>query len=137
MFRTAASPGVDEATTGGFGWYLLLAFGLAWSEWGVVWAAGITPSNLAQFQLAILPGTFAPAAAAWIVRKWITREGFADLRPRAVPRRWRYFLFALFLPSAVVFVVVGLAILTGLSAPDFTLARALHALGAPDVPNAP
>jgi hypothetical protein len=112
----------------GVRWYLALAFGLAWVAWLTVRASGITPARLAQFQLAVLPGTFAPAAAAWIVRKWITHEGFIDLRSRAGAGKWGYFLFALLLPQVAVAVIVGMATILGLSEPDFSLQRALRSL---------
>ncbi len=62
--------------------YLLITFGMAWILWEVPIQLGLSPHN-PLFQLAVLPGAFAPATAAFVVRKWITKEGFSDagLRP--------------------------------------------------------
>jgi membrane protease YdiL (CAAX protease family) len=128
---------LEQLAAKGVRWYLALAFGLAWIAWFLVWMSGPNPAHLAQFQLAVLPGAFAPAAAAWIVRKFITREGFSDLRSRASANKWGYFLFALVLPQIAVVVILGMNAMLGLSVPDFSLQRALRALGAPEVVSAP
>lgn len=67
--------------------YLLIAFGMAWAFWCIPLAFGLTLRN-AFYMLVLLPGAFAPAVAAIVVRKWVTREGFADagLRPRSLVR---------------------------------------------------
>ena len=57
--------------------YLLIAFGLAWIPWEIIIRHGISVRT-PMFQFAALPSAFAPAFAAFVVRKWITREGFAD-----------------------------------------------------------
>ena len=57
--------------------YLLITFGLAWVLWEIALRMGVSAEN-PLFQLAILPGALSPAVAAIIVRKWVTREGFAD-----------------------------------------------------------
>lgn len=108
--------------------FLLISFGLAWLTWGLAWALEIPATGLA-FQAIGLPAGFAPAIAAIVVRRWVTREGFADagLRPR-LRANWRLYLFAWLLPYAVVAVVVVLAMALGISRPDWTLQRALTAL---------
>lgn len=97
--------------------YLILAVGLAWLIWGSAWVvgafdAGPTSVN-AQVLLAI--GAFAPALAAFLVRQFIERQGFADagLRPNFV-RGWPYYLFGWLLPLPVVATVVGLARVFGI-----------------------
>lgn len=72
-------------------------------------------------QLAILPGTLSPAIAAFIVRKWITREGFADAGLNPVLTRWRYYLVAWLLPLLVVTNIIILAIVLGILGPDLTV----------------
>jgi hypothetical protein len=57
--------------------YLAVAFGMAWVLWEIPLRFGLS-SRSPLFQLAVLPGAFAPAVAAIVVRKWVTREGFAD-----------------------------------------------------------
>jgi len=47
-------------------------------------------------QLFLLPGAFCPAFATLVVRKWITREGFDDLKLR-LSSRW---LFTFWLDAA-------------------------------------
>jgi uncharacterized protein len=108
--------------------YLLLAFSMAWIPWSIAWFAGVSADNLLKFQVAILPGTFAPAIAAWLVRKWVTREGFADAGLRLTPFRLRYYVFALLLPFAVVATIVMLAMILGSSRPDWSVQRALRVL---------
>ena len=107
--------------------YLFISFGMAWFLWEI--ALRIGPSaDSPLFQLAILPGAFAPAIAAVVVRKWVTREGFADAGLRLNLRRWRFYLAGWSLPLLVVSVIVLLAIGLGVSEPDFSLERALREL---------
>jgi membrane protease YdiL (CAAX protease family) len=116
--------------TKGIAWYLAISFGLAWASWEVAIRAGVTVSS-PQFQLFALPGAFAPALAAVVVRKWITREGFADAGLGLHLRRWPYYLFAWLLPLPVVAAITAEAAALGIAQPDFTLARAIasHAAG--------
>jgi membrane protease YdiL (CAAX protease family) len=107
--------------------YLLLAFGMAWALWEVPLRLGLSPRN-PLFQLAALPGGFAPAIAAIIVRKWITREGFADAGLRLNLRKWPYYLVAWLLPLPVTAIIIALAVALRVSQPDFSLLRALEAL---------
>lgn len=114
--------------------YLLIAFGGAWLLWALL-AAAVPPTN-PLFQLAILPGAFAPALGTFVVRKWVTREGFADNGLKPNLRRWRYYLLGLLWP--LVAAVVMLAVLFGIGDPDFTLRRALGVMvPGEDVPTLP
>ena len=54
--------------------YVALAFGLAWVSWYGVYRRRV-PVDDYRFQLAILPGSLAPAIAATVVRIFITHEG--------------------------------------------------------------
>ena len=110
-------------------WFLAISFGLAWAAWEVAIQSGISVRSL-EFQYYALPGAFAPAVAAIIVRKWITREGFADAGLRPNLKRWRYYLFAWLLPMAVVGIIILEAILLGIGRPDFSLAGAMDAVPA-------
>lgn len=101
--------------------YLAIAFGLAWLLWEILLRlGGFAGTSLSQ--LAIIPGAFAPAVAAIVVRKWVTGEGFSDagLSPR-FRRNWKYYLIGLFLPFVVTSVIVGLAIITGTGKPNLEL----------------
>ena len=71
--------------------YLLIAFGMAWAIWEIVIRLGISVRS-PLFQVAGFPAAFAPAIAAFVVRKWITREGFADAGLRLNLRKWPYYL---------------------------------------------
>jgi membrane protease YdiL (CAAX protease family) len=86
------------------------------------------------FKIALLPGAFAPAIAAFIVRKWITREGFADAGLRPNLRKWPYYIVAWLLPLVVVGCIVVLAPLLGLGKPDFSLVRGVKYLASAGVP---
>ena len=105
--------------------YLLIAFGLAWIPWEIVIRHGISVHS-AMFQFASLPSAFAPAFAAFVVRKWVTREGFADAGLRLNPSKWRYYLVGWLLPVVVVGCIVVLAPLLGIGRADFSLVRALR-----------
>src|SRR5439155_3884462 len=125
-------------STRGVAWFLGLAFGLAWLWFLVLWRMEV--SLLSPLgQLLLLPSGFAPAAAAIIVRKWITREGFADAALRIKLRTWPYFLFAWTYPLFLVLGIVLLALCLGFGSPSSSLATALRLLlseGAhvPDLP---
>lgn len=107
----------------GIVWFLAIAFGLAWISWEIAIQSGVSVLSW-QFQFFALPGAFAPAIAAFIVRKWITREGFGDAGLRINLRHWKYYLLAWFLPLAVVAAIVAQGVLLGIAEPDFTLERA-------------
>lgn len=101
--------------------YLAIAFGLAWLLWEIMLRlGGFAGTSLSQ--IAILPGAFAPAIAAIVVRKWVTGEGFsnAGMRPH-LRQNWKYYLIGLFLPFVVTSIIVGLAIITGAGKPNFDL----------------
>ncbi len=56
--------------------FLLLAFGLAWA--GMFTAKLVFGLSLVDPLVQIAGIAFTPAVAAFIVRKWVTKEGFAD-----------------------------------------------------------
>jgi membrane protease YdiL (CAAX protease family) len=107
-------------------WFLVICFGVAWTSWEIAIATGVSVLS-SQFQLYALPGAFAPAIAALVVRKWITREGFADADLGLQAARWRYYLIAWLLPLAVVAAIVLEAMFLGIARPDFSLSRAVTA----------
>ena len=107
-------------------WFLVISFGLAWISWEIVLATGVSLLS-PQIQLYLLPGAFAPAIAAFVVRKWITREGFADADLGLQAARWRYYLLAWLLPLAVVAAIVLEAMALGITRPDFSISRAVTA----------
>jgi membrane protease YdiL (CAAX protease family) len=93
--------------------FLLITFGGGWS-WMVV-AHLVFGWSLVN-PVAQAPIAFAPAIAAIVVRRWITREGFADAGSRLRLRgAWRYYLLAWLGPLGVAAVVAGLAAAAGRS----------------------
>jgi CAAX protease family protein len=103
--------------------YLLISFGVTWT---VEITARLLGFSLANPLVQILSlGWIAPAAAAIIVRRWVTREGFADaglaLRIRTA---WRHYLAAWLGPLAFTAAAVGLSAALGLWQP--TLAPLNH-----------
>lgn len=108
--------------------YLGIAFGLAWAAWEVPNFLGIAVTS-PQFQLYALPGAFAPAIAAIVVRKWITREGFGDAGLKLDLKQWRYYLVAWLLPFVVVGVIAAEAVLFSIGTPDFSTVAALRGMG--------
>ena len=108
--------------------YILITFIMAWVLWEIPIRSGFSTTS-PFFQLIVLPGAFSPAIAAIIVRKWITREGFADagLKPN-LSRGWQYYLVAWLLPLVVFAIIIGLVIVLGIGHPDFSLQRAMGVL---------
>ncbi len=109
--------------------FLLIAFGIAWLDLLVIWLLGVGSPEGAEpaqpnplFIVLGLPFTFAPAIAAFVVRKWVTREGFADaglgLRLR---KAWPYYLSTLLLPIVVVPIAVTLWAVVKTAQPDLSV----------------
>ena len=95
-----------ENRSKGIAAFLPIAFSLAWISWTIPirWnpSTGNPLLRLALMPLAGLPGGFAPAVAALVVRQWVTREGFGDAGLEwNLGRRWPYYLFAWLSPLAV------------------------------------
>lgn len=117
-------------TPRGVRWYLTLAFGLFWGWIAVAWALGWSQGD----PLVQLPGAFTPAIAAFVVRKYVTGEGFADAGLRwRVPVRW--YALAWLGPMAVLAGTLGLAVpLTGYRPHGVLVVLAPYALIALVVP---
>ncbi|GIH21312.1 CPBP family intramembrane glutamic endopeptidase [Rugosimonospora africana] len=108
--------------------FLLIAFGTAWG-WEAL-ARLVLGWSLVN-PLVQAPVGFAPAIAALVVRRWVTREGFADAGSRLRLRTARrYYLLAWLGPLGVAAAVVGLAAATGRWKPSH------HAIADP-VPGVP
>ncbi|GAB3149910.1 CPBP family intramembrane metalloprotease [Micromonospora sonneratiae] len=92
--------------------FLAISFGGAWSylllarlvfDWSLVNA------------LVQLPFAFAPAIAAVVVRRWVTREGFGDAGlALRLKRSWPFYLLAWLGPLLLVALTIGLAGALGL-----------------------
>ncbi|WFF09183.1 type II CAAX endopeptidase family protein [Micromonospora sp. WMMD1076] len=96
--------------------FLVISFGMSWA-WLLLARLGLGLSLVNP--LVQLPFGFAPAMAAIVVRRWITREGFRDagLAPR-LRGAWSSYLVAWLGPMGLVVATVGLAVATGLWNPD-------------------
>ena len=109
--------------------FLLIAFGIAWLDLLVIWLAGIGTSEGAGpaqpnplFIVMGLPFTFAPAIAAFVVRKWVTREGFADAGLKLHLRKgWLYYLYALLFPIIVLPIAVAVWAAVKKAQPDLSV----------------
>ena len=101
---TVAQPRLDDAArrTRGIVAFLAIAFGLAWVPFAPV-LLGLDAAGAI-----LMP--FAPAIAAFVVRKWVTREGFGDAGLRLNLRRWPFYLLAAAWPFAATPLSVLLAL---------------------------
>ena len=101
--------------------FLALAFGLAWTAEGVALACGMRFTSLTPRSTALLASVmFTPAIAAFIVRRFITREGFATAGLRRGP--WHSYLFVWIGVPLLVAGIYALTILVGQGRFDPTLA---------------
>jgi uncharacterized protein len=107
--------------------FLLITFGGTWGVWGIAWLFGVfTPGPVGQIVVAL--GAFAPAIAAIIVRRFVTREGFADAGLRLQLRNgWPYYLFAWLIPLPVVAAIVALSAVLHIVSADVIVQRATTA----------
>jgi membrane protease YdiL (CAAX protease family) len=140
------SSGLTEHTRGsriggrGVAAYLLLAFGLAWIPETLALAGGASFAAPRGGTLGLLAAVmFAPGVAAFLVRRFVTREGFADAGLRVGPRR-AYLAALLGVPLLAALVYV-LTVVLGLGSVDPALSRVAAALpaagGGADGPPAP
>jgi membrane protease YdiL (CAAX protease family) len=96
--------------------FLLIAFGGAWTIWGIAWLLGILKTDTTGLVVVIL-GALSPAIAAVIVRRWVTHEEFDDAGLKlTVRKRWPYYLVGWLLPLPIVSVIVVMATALGLQA---------------------
>lgn len=106
------APALDQprTTRAGPPIFLLLAFGIAWT--GMIGAPLLGLSIVDP--LVQLPFAFAPAVAALVVRRWVTREGFHDagLSPH-LRASWRSYLLAWLGPLGLVVATLATAAALG------------------------
>ncbi|MCK0177172.1 CPBP family intramembrane glutamic endopeptidase [Mycolicibacterium sp. F2034L] len=114
--------------------YLALAFVPAWLAWAAVGAAG---GSMDDPVTQLVTAAFIPALAAIVVRRWVTREGFADagLRPR-LRAHWPTYLFALAVAPVFLGIALGLAWAAGYWSPSETewSDHALFLIAVPVIP---
>lgn len=99
--------------------FVVLSYGIAWAFWAPVWPDALqalktwrTPTNYAGGSYAPL-GMFAPAAAALIMRLFISKEGLRG--SLGLVRPWRYYMLAIFGPIVLVSSTIGISDASGLS----------------------
>jgi len=94
--------------------FLLIAGGGAWAIWGVASMFGAFNTG-STGQILVVLGACTPAVATVVVRRWVTREGFADAGLHfSLRRAWPYYLFGWLSPLFVVGAIAGLATLLGI-----------------------
>lgn len=94
-------------------WFLVLAFGLAWA--GMFISVLVFDLSLLNPLVQVLAVAMTPAIAAFVVRKWITKEGFADAGMRLRLREnWRFYLGAWLGPLGFATAAVAVAGALGL-----------------------
>jgi membrane protease YdiL (CAAX protease family) len=117
MIDTRATSIGDRSRKRGLAAFLLISFGVAWG-WEA--AAHLLLGWPLVNPLVQAPAGFAPAIAALVVRRWVTREGFADAGSRLRLRpAWRYYLLSWLGPVGVAVAVLGVAAASGRWEPSF------------------
>ena len=109
--RTSDTPTNDHRR--GILVFLAIAFTLSWFPFVPVLFGSEPAGGM------LMP--FAPAIAAVVVRKWVTREGFRDSGLRPNLRRWRFYLIAAGWPILTTLLSVPLAILFGAARDGFSM----------------
>jgi membrane protease YdiL (CAAX protease family) len=114
---------IHPATTRrGVAVFLAIAFALAWLPFAPTLVGG---EPAAPF---LMP--FAPAIAAVVMRKWVTREGFGDAGLRPHLRHWRLYLLAAGWPILTTLLSVPLGLMFGAAPDGFTVPWGIEAPGA-------
>jgi len=95
-----------KSNTKGLIWFLVIAFAITWVSILAIYLIGNVPtsgtgkvSSNPMVGLLSMLGTFGPAIAAFVVRKWVTREGFKDAGLHFNFRvGWSYYVWAVLAP---------------------------------------
>src|SRR5262249_29382085 len=102
--------------------FLALAYALAWTVEGVALARGVRFTSLTVGTTVLLASVmFAPAVAAYVVRRFITHEGFATAGLRRGP--WTPYLLVWTGVPLLVAGIYALTLLVGLGRFDPTLSQ--------------
>jgi len=115
MNASVSSPSAPSASVNwrGIAWFLAICFGATWSIEITILARGIrfaVLSNATTMLLAAL--MWLPAISALIVRRWITREGFASANLRIGP--WKPYLYLLLAVPCLFLAIYALTCAFGL-----------------------
>ena len=95
-----------KCNTKGIIWFLVIAFAITWASILAIYLLGDVPSSGTgevssnpMVGLLSMLGTFGPAIAAFVVRKWVSCEGFKDAGLRFNFRAgWSYYIWAVLAP---------------------------------------
>ena len=102
--------------------FVAVVFGLAWAAEGVALFRGVRFASLTVGSTALLASImFTPAIAAFIVRKFITREGFATAGLRRGP--WRPYIIVWLSVPLLVVGIYALTVVVGFGRFDPTLSQ--------------
>jgi hypothetical protein len=105
--------------------FLIIAFGLAWLVEGIALARGVRFASLNVGSIALLASImFTPAIAAFVVRRFVTREGFETAGLRRGP--WRPYLIVWVGVPILVVGIYGITLATGLGRFDPTLSQLME-----------
>ena len=116
------APEVSLVDWSAVGAYLALAYGPAWVLEGIALARGVRFSSLTPWTTLLLASVMVtPAVAAFVVRRFVTRDGFATAGLRRGP--WRPYLVIWIGVPLLMVGVYGLTLLLGLGRFDPTLAQ--------------
>ncbi len=111
--RTPVLSEPDHVRHRGVRWFLALAFLGAWVPWLLVHLAG---GSMDDPVIQLATAAFVPAIAACVVRRWVTRQGFAGSGLGLHLRTsWRHVLIAITMPWGVGLVAVAVAVPAGWS----------------------
>jgi uncharacterized protein len=109
-----------EKRSKGIIWFVIIACAITWGSVFGIYLIGVPSTQTSQglpnpvIGLLSILGTFGPAIGAFVVLKWITREGFKDAGLRLnLKTGWKYYLLALFYPLAVIPIALGVAAIAG------------------------
>lgn len=102
--------------------FIAITFGITFFMAFLLEYLNITPAD-PLFMIYALPSGIAPAIAAILVRKWITKEGFNDICYSIEKKRWIFYCYALIIPFIVIGSIIILASIFSLSSPDYTYQR--------------
>jgi membrane protease YdiL (CAAX protease family) len=120
----APRPAIDRR---GITAYILLTFGLTWAVDFYLLAQGVRFDQMPTWALLTVAGTmFFPALSAFIVRRWITKEGFGDSGLRF--GSWRPYLVILLGVTLLFGLACTLSAALGVARFDPTLTSAMAQL---------
>jgi membrane protease YdiL (CAAX protease family) len=111
-------------------WFLILAFGLSWTLWGVLWATRLMKTPVASLLIGL--GMWGPGIGALLVARLVLRESWRTTTVDRLGKK-RYYLWAWFLPTAGTLVAMGLTVALGVARFDPKLTVLNEGIGATGV----